>query len=275
MVGACGQRGAIENVAIAQANAGINVGVVGVGVAAVPPGPPPVPIGIALQPPGLPPLTPLEEAFTEIVFSANAARMLTSANNHNFTLPSLALMDDAEVKTPCATMRKPGGGKQGTNVATRAEVSLKTVCYMACHYRCTSRVMVPGDLTFDNVVTFSNHRKSKVDYKEPSEKLKLVKVEKMPDFVEEWPEQLALFNGQGVRPLAYVIRDVIVPPELDDDPPFREEESAYGSMRDKILARSPHGTHAYRVDNAAVFEMLNAAIDEQKNVKTWIKSFAV
>jgi hypothetical protein len=72
---------------------------------------------------------------------------------------------------------------------------------------------------------------------------------------------LDLFNGQGGRPLAYVIRDVIVPPKLDDDPPFGEKESAYGSMRE-IQARSPHGTHAYRVDNAAVFEMLNAAIAE-------------
>jgi hypothetical protein len=116
--------------------------------------------------------------------------MLTSPNDQNITLPSLALMDDAEVKTLCATMRKPQGGTQGTNVATRAEVLLKMVCYMARHYCCKSRVMVPGDLTFDNVVTFSNHRKSEVDYKEPSKKLKLVKMEKMLDFIEEWPEQL-------------------------------------------------------------------------------------
>jgi hypothetical protein len=76
------------------------------------------------------------------------------------------------------------------------------------------------------------------------------------------------FNGQGGRPLAYVIRDTIVPPESAEDSPFGEEESAYISMRDKIQARSPHGTHAYRVYNAAVFEMLNAAIAEHKSVKT-------
>jgi hypothetical protein len=101
-------------------------------------------------------------------------------------------MDNAEVKTLCATMRKPGGGKQGTNFATRAKVSLETGCYMARHYCRTSRVMVPGDLTFDNVVTFTNHCKYKVDYKEPWEQLKLVKVEMMLDFIKEWPEQLAL-----------------------------------------------------------------------------------
>jgi hypothetical protein len=55
----------------------------------------------------------------------------------------------------------------------------------------------------------------------------------MLDFIEEWPEQLALFNGQDRRPLSYVISDVIVPPEYAEDPPFREEISPYGSMRDE------------------------------------------
>jgi hypothetical protein len=127
MVAAQGLRGAVVNEVIAPVNAGVNVGAAGVGAAAVVVGPPPVPYVIAIQPPGLPLLTPLEEVFTEIVFSADAARMLTSPNDQNITLPSLALMDDAEVNTLCATMRKHGGGEQGTNVATIAEVSLKTV----------------------------------------------------------------------------------------------------------------------------------------------------
>jgi hypothetical protein len=90
----------------------------------------------------------------------------------------------------------------------------------------------------------------------------------MLDFIEEWPEQLALLNGQGNKPLAYVIRDIIFPPESAEDILFGEVESVYGSMLDVIQARSPHGKHAYRVDNAAVFEILNAAIAEHKNVKT-------
>jgi hypothetical protein len=89
MVGAQGRRGAIVNAAIAQANAGINFGAAGVGVAAAPPGPPPVPIVIAVQPPGLPTLTPLE-AFTEIGFSDDAARMLKSPNDqHHATFISV------------------------------------------------------------------------------------------------------------------------------------------------------------------------------------------
>jgi hypothetical protein len=81
MVAARGRRVTVVNVAIAQANAGINVGVAGVGVASVAAGPPSVPNVIAVQPPGIQPLTPLEEAFTEIGFSVDAASMLTSPND--------------------------------------------------------------------------------------------------------------------------------------------------------------------------------------------------
>jgi hypothetical protein len=98
-------------------------------------------------------------------------------------------------------------------------------------------------------------------------------VEKMLDFIEELPEQLVLFNGKGCRPLAYVTRDEIVPPDSAEAPPFGEEGSTHVSMRDESKARSPYETHAYRVDNAAVFKMLNAAFFKHKNINTWIKSF--
>jgi hypothetical protein len=119
MVAARGRIGVVVNAVIAQVNAGINNEDAGVGIAAAVAVPPPVPNVIAVQPPVLPPLTPLEEVFTEIGFSANAARMLTSPNDQNITLPSLALMYNAKVKTLCATMRKPGGSEQRTKVATR------------------------------------------------------------------------------------------------------------------------------------------------------------
>jgi hypothetical protein len=81
MVAAQGRIGAVVNAAIAQANAGINVGVAGVGVVVVASGPPPVPNVIVAQPSKMPTLTTLEEAFTEILFSVEAARMLTSPND--------------------------------------------------------------------------------------------------------------------------------------------------------------------------------------------------
>jgi hypothetical protein len=85
MVESQGRRAAAMNAAIAQANTpaalppvgpvgqgGINFGAAGAGVAA---SSPPVPNVIAVQPPGLPSLTPLEEALIGIGFSEEASRM--------------------------------------------------------------------------------------------------------------------------------------------------------------------------------------------------------
>jgi hypothetical protein len=66
----------------------------------------------------------------------------------------------------------------------------------------------------------------------------------MLDFIEEWPNKLDLFDGQGGKPLEYVIQDNIIPPKPATDAPFGEEESAYGRFRDEIQVREPHGTHA-------------------------------
>jgi hypothetical protein len=94
MVAAGGQRAAVANSAIAQANVPavsppsgpasqgrINLGAEGAGMAA---GPPPVPNVIAAQPHGLPLLTPSEEALIGIGFSKEAARILTSPNDQKF-----------------------------------------------------------------------------------------------------------------------------------------------------------------------------------------------
>jgi hypothetical protein len=83
-----------------------------------------------------------------------------------------------------------------------------------------------------------------------------------------------LFNGQNGRPLSYVIRDTVAVPNAATDPPFGDVGTSYASLRDEIAARADHAMPQYRIDNAKVFEMLNDAVSEHKNVKTWIKPFA-
>jgi hypothetical protein len=103
--------------------------------------------------------------------------------------------------------------------------------------------------------------------------MKLSKPEKILDFIEEWPEYLALVDGQNGRPLSYVIRKHVIPPPQGIDPAFGEPDSQYGSLRDEIIERAPHGTPVYQLDNAAVFALLNYALSDHKNVKTWIKGY--
>jgi hypothetical protein len=222
----------------------------------------------------LPPLTALERAFVGIGFTENGARKLCSVDGENVTLEALPYMDDKVVKTLCQTMRKPGGGEAGTVVSTRAEMALYVTCYMARHYQRTSRTMTEASITLAKVETFSKRRTNEEGYKEPVDKMKLKGPDGILDFIEEWPEHLALYNGQNSGPLSYIIRKVVEPPNEATDIAFGMMGSRFGSPRDEVEERAPHGTPEYQVDNARVFEMLNDAIASHKNIKTWIKSYS-
>jgi hypothetical protein len=262
-------RGRPPRGAAAQAAAAARAAAAGVAGVPAPPVVPAVP-----APARLPPLTAIERAFVRIGFTENGARALCSVDGENVSLDALPFLDDKVVKTMCQTMRKPGGGDVGVAVPTRAEMALYVTCYMARHYQRTSRTMTEASITMAMVDTFSKRRTNEEGYKEPSDKLKLPGPDKILDFIDEWPEHLALYNGQNGGPLSYIIRNVTDPPDEDTDIAFGMVGSRFGSPRDEIEERAPHGTPEYQVDNARVFEMLNDAIGNHKNVKTWIKAYA-
>lgn len=231
----------------------------------------------------------LNAAFIRMGFSAEASAILADVNRENLTVDSLQYLDDKGIKILCASLRKPGGTidgpapagggaipripNPGVYVSTRAEINMGSICYMARHYARTSRTLEAAALTVANMHLFAQYKEAEEAYKEPTEAMKLKGPDKIIDFIDDWPEHLALYNGQNGRPLSYILRDdAVVPPEADD-PAFGTANSVYGSLRDEIAARADHGTPQFQVDNAKVFELLNDAIGSYKHVKTWIKAF--
>jgi hypothetical protein len=136
----------------------------------------------------VPPLTLLEAAFMRIGFSETGTRKFCLIEGENVTLEALLYMDDKVVKTLCQTMRKPGAGENGVVVSTCAEMALYVVCYIARHYKRTSRTMTEAGITLEEVESFSKRCTNEEGYKEPTEKMKLSKPEKIMDFIEERPE---------------------------------------------------------------------------------------
>jgi hypothetical protein len=96
------------------------------------------------------------------------------------------------------------------------------------------------------------------------------------DFIEEWPEHVALYDGQGGRPLAYVIRENVAAPEEATDAAFGEPKTVYTNLCNETrMNRSSHVGSHYAVDNARVFELLNEVVSEHKHVNMWIKPYVV
>jgi hypothetical protein len=99
----------------------------------------------------------LNAAFIRMGFSAEAMFILAAADKENLIVESLHYMDGKTVETLCASLCKQGGmvdgpalpsgapipqiRDPGVYVSTRAEINLKTSCYMVRHYACTSQVL--------------------------------------------------------------------------------------------------------------------------------------
>jgi hypothetical protein len=146
---------------------------------------------------------------------------------------------------------------------------------MARHYLQTCCTLTAALITTDHLSHYAIFKEAEEAYKEPTEPLKLSKPDKIMDFIEEWPEHVALYDGQGGHPFAYVIQEKEEVPSEATDPAFGETGTVYTSLRDEIMNCSNHiGSH-YAVDNARVFELLNDAVAEHKHVKTWIKPYVV
>lgn len=256
--------------------------------------------------------TTLEDVLTNIGFNVHARAVLTDPARENLTLAQLNTWNDEDVDSLIYTLRKTyeptaraavpaqpavaavpaaAGQPAVAAVPARAAVAardgrlvyvqvsaienLKTAAYLCRHMVRVQRVPRYEDFTPATLSAWKPERKNEHDYKEPDEAPKLTKSDDATiyEFIDDFPEQLARFTGNGGRPLAYVIRDDETAPAAADDPMFGQIDSVYNSVRDEIIARAALDGPAYKADNKRVFELLRDAISEFEIVKVWIKGY--
>jgi hypothetical protein len=229
-------------------------------------------------------------AFVRLGFGNAAAAVLTDRDKENIQIDTLKYFDDKGVKILCDTLRKPGWTEDvpgqgqralaraipdpGIYVSTRAEMNLKSACFLAMHYQRTSRTLTTADLTVERVHRFSRYKEAEEVYNVEIKVFKLERPEKIMDFIDDWPSYLALYNGQNAIPLDYIIRANAMVPADAIDPSFGEMGSMYASLRDEIASRADHQASQYRVDNAKVFELLCESVTDYMHMKTWLEPYA-
>jgi hypothetical protein len=108
----------------------------------------------------------------------------------------------------------------GTYISEKAELNMMITCYLACHYHQTRQNLTESLITVDRLNHYSTFKEAEEAYKEPTNTLKLTKSDKIMNFIVEWPEHLALYDGQNRRPLSYVICNKTEVPVETNDPDF-------------------------------------------------------
>jgi hypothetical protein len=118
----------------------------------------------------------LNAVFIRLGFINAAAAVLTDPDKENVQIDTLKTFDDKGLKILCATLRKlgetiddPGQGRgapartipdPGVYVSTRAEMKLKSACFLAIHYQCTSRTLTTDYLRVERVHRFFQYKEA-------------------------------------------------------------------------------------------------------------------
>lgn len=155
----------------------------------------------------------------------------------------------------------------GVYVSARAELNLTVACYIARHYHRTNRLLEADDITMARIERYQQYKQVEDEHKDPDELLLLTKVERIQEFLDDFPEHLEKYNGQDGKPLSYVIREEPLIPDENTDPPFGEPGTLYVSLREEIVTRATLGGNHYPVDNGKVFDLFNNAIALHTHVR--------
>jgi hypothetical protein len=80
----------------------------------------------------------------------------------------LSLQDDDDIESVCKSIRKPGGGEDGTVVTHTAESNAKLLCYYLQHQKRRLRPFNHILMTLANIRTLRSLREQEKNHKEPT-----------------------------------------------------------------------------------------------------------
>jgi hypothetical protein len=175
-------------------------------------------------------------------------------------------------------LRRPGGrianpdpnAPLGATIAqppfvfgAKAQQRLLAACDMVRYYEMIDRELSASNMRWEPVIkNFTQQWKALKDRKD-GEAPEVPKISKTLSIIK-WTEAFTDFLHRkiGVRmvPLAYVVREVVVPlqppPPLATNLPYSDQ---HGSVEGELTARASHGHPLYRDDNSAVYYLLEEA----------------
>ena len=219
----------------------------------------------------------LRAMLANIGFSNEASTYIVDTQGFN-TPEDCAILTDEEAQNLCKITRKPGGLDQhgdpnpGIVVSMKAENNLKMASFYFRYRQRTTRPLTVNLCTTATLQNYVGHSRFEKDHSDPDapELRNMGNWTRTIDVIEDY---LRNCLGTTKVPLAWIIREQVVPLASADDP-----STNYPTYAEELIARAPHHnnadppvyTQAYKDDNIIVFNKL-ASLLRDKDCWTYMQ----
>ena len=175
---------------------------------------------------------------------------------------------EEDIKTLCASVRKPGGTiadpnnpnatipNPGHNIPAIAEKRLRLACYGANLYHLLNRPITPDSLSRNRLRQFEQHRRTIEEHDAPEILPVISKTFGIMKALDLLPTHLRERLGAKKVALEYVIREDEQPAPLQALATNRVTSGNYGSLMDELVSRVPHDGSEFTEDNAKVYQVI-------------------
>ena len=199
-------------------------------------------------------------------------------------ITDLIEFDDEDVKTLCASVRKPGGTipdpsgarrqvqNPGHSIPAISEKRLKLACYGSRIYSLIRRPITADSLSRNRLRQFEQHQITIEDHTEPETLPVISKTFGIMRALDILPTHLRERIGNQKVALLYIIRDDSDPAPLENLEADRITAASYDSIMDELIARTPHEGPKFREDNALVYQIVQDLVAGSTHESS-IKSF--
>jgi hypothetical protein len=171
--------------------------------------------------------------------------------------------DKATLTQVADNLRRPGGGGTPLVFGAKSQQRLLAATDLVKYYDTVGRQLTAGNLQWERIMrNFKEEYKALKDKKEadPPDVPKITKALPIIKWTESMLDYLHRIIGVRMIPLAYVVRELVIPPAaapaLEQHQPYSTE---HGSIEAELIARAPHDHALYRDDNAEFYYKLEEA----------------
>jgi hypothetical protein len=150
----------------------------------------------------------------------------------------------------------------GLQVPAIAESRLAWAAYAARYYNMVDRPINATTMSWQYIQYFDSLQEERENHTPPEPMPKLSPKISIMKWINLFEEHLSSILGVRKVPLQYVIRDVVIPNPIEDEPLNEDDGSPpyatkYDSFNDELIHRTSHAHPGYKADNKHVFNLLN------------------